>query len=314
MKTFWVSVLVALCVPTLAWAGGSSAGRLPVVASFSILGDMVREVGGDDVQVVVIVPPLGDPHTFEPSPKDARALGAAKVLVINVLGFESWMPRLIQAAGFGGLKLVASEGVRARELKDDDSGHEHEALAPSDVAVHGGTLDPHAWQDLGNGVVYVQNIARGLAQADPAHAAAYAARAQAYAARLKAADAQWRAQLASVPPDRRVLATSHDAFGYFGAAYGIQVLSVVGVSSEAEPSARVMADLVRQIRAHHIRALFLEHGSNARAIQQIAAETGVKTGGELFADTLDTPGHEASTYLGMFHWNTGLLLKAFTAR
>ncbi|HEX7386376.1 MAG TPA: zinc ABC transporter substrate-binding protein [Castellaniella sp.] len=313
MKKFWVGALVTLCMPAFAQAA-VAASPLPVVTSFSILGDMVREVGGDDVHVTVIVPPLGDPHTFEPSPKDARALGAAKVLVVNGLGFESWMPRLIQASGFGGLKIVASQGVHARELKDDDSGNEHEILAPAHAAVKGGTLDPHAWQDLSNGMLYVQNIAGGLSQADPTHAAAYEARAQAYVARLKTADTQWREQLASVPSDRRVLATSHDAFGYFGAAYGIRVLSVVGVSSEAEPSARVMADLVRQIRKHHIRALFLEHGSNTRAMNQIAAETGVKIGGELFADTLDTPGHKASTYLGMFRWNTGLLLKAFTAQ
>jgi zinc/manganese transport system substrate-binding protein len=273
---------------------------------------MVREVGGDDVRVTVVVPPLGDPHTFEPAPRDARALAEAKVLVVNGLGFESWMPRLVQAAGFSGRKIVASQGVRARELDDADT-DPHETPVPSDAAVHGGTLDPHAWQDLGNGVIYVRNIAQGLAQADPVHAAGYEARAQAYAARLRAADAQWRAQLAAVPAGRRVLATSHDAFGYFGAAYGIQVLSVVGVSSEAEPSARVMADLVRQIRAHRIRALFLEHGGNSRALEQIAAETGVKPGGELFADTLDVPGREASTYLGMFRWNTGLLLRAFTA-
>lgn len=290
------------------------AAPLRVVASFSILGDMVREVGGDDVSLTTIVGPLGDPHVFEPSPTDARALGAARVLVVNGLGFESWMPRLIAAAGFHGLRIVASQGVQPLELA---AGHEGEVpeteSAASGVSVHGGTLDPHAWQDLANGVRYVRNIAQGLVRADPAHAGNYEARAQAYIARLQAADRRWRSQLEAVPAARRILATTHDAFGYFAAAYGVQVLSVVGVASEAEPSAYAMAKLIREIRSHHVRALFLEHGSNSQMLTQVARETGVRLGGQLFADTLDVPGHPASTYLGMFEWNTRQLLRAFTA-
>ena len=308
--------------------------RLPVVASFSILGDIVREVGGDDIRLDVLVGPLSDAHTFEPTPKDARALGSARVLVVNGLGFESWMPRLVEAAGFKGHTIEASRGVQARRLDDEgeaaghgdaDHDHDHAAQAADDHdhdhghADHGhghdhGGVDPHAWQDLANGVIYARNIARGLADADPAHASAYQARAEAYVRKLRQADAQWRRQLESIPPARRVLATSHDAFGYFSAAYGIEVLSVVGLSSEAEPSARAMADLVQQIRAHHVRALFLEQGGNTRALQQVAAETGVQPGGVLYADTLDLPGHEASTYLGMFRWNTAQLLRAFEAQ
>ncbi len=275
--------------------GSTPDARLPVIASFSILGDMVREVGGDDIRLSVIVGPMSDAHTFEPTPRDARALGAARVLVINGLGFESWLPRLIEAAGFQGREIVATRGIEPLRL---DHGHDG--------------VDPHAWQNLANGVVYVQNIALGLAEADPAHASAYYARADDYIRRLRKADADWRRQLDAVPKERRVLATSHDAFAYFGAAYGIRVLSVVGLSGDAEPSAQSMAKLIQQIRQQSIRALFLEHGSNARLLQQIAAETGVQPGGTLYADTLDRPGHEASTYLGMFHWNTQMVLKAFT--
>lgn len=325
----WLAgTVLALCVvvgiaPSAAQAAGASEdGRLPVVASFSILGDIVREVGGDDIRLDVLVGPMRDAHTFEPTPKDARALGRARVLVVNGLGFESWMPRLVEAAGFKGRVIDASRGVQPRRLDDEDEAHGHGSAdhdhdhAGHDHAGHDhdhGGVDPHAWQDLANGVIYARNIARGLAEADPVHAAAYEARAEAYVRALQQADADWRQRLTAIPADRRVLATSHDAFGYFGAAYGIEVLSVVGLSSEAEPSARAMADLVTRIRAHHIRALFLEQGGNARALQQIAAETGVKPGGALYADTLDLPGHEASTYLGMFRWNTQQLLQAFQA-
>ena len=279
--------------------------RLSVVASFSILGDIVREVGGNDVRLDVLVGPMKDAHTFEPTPKDARVLGNAQVLVINGLGFESWMPRLAEASGFKGRTITASQGVQARHLDEEDGGHEHD----DDHAA----VDPHAWQNLANGMIYARNIAQGLAAADPAHAAAYQARAEAYVRTLQQADADWRQQLAAIPEDRRVLATSHDAFGYFGDAYGIEVLSVVGLSSEAEPSARTMADLVTRIRKHHIHALFLEQGGNTRALQQIAQETGVKPGGTLYADTLDAPGHAVSTYLDMFRWNTRQLLAAFGA-
>lgn len=309
--------------------GAAGDGRLPVVASFSILGDIVRQVGGDDVRLDVLVGPMRDAHTFEPTPKDARALGQARVLVVNGLGFESWMPRLVEAAGFKGRTIEASRGVQPRRLDDGEDGpedHAHEDHAHEEAdgggahadAGHGhdhdhGGVDPHAWQDLANGVIYARNIARGLADADPAHASAYQARAEAYVRKLRQADAEWRRKLDAIPAGRRVLATSHDAFGYFGAAYGIEVMSVVGLSSEAEPSARAMADLVARIRAHHVRALFLEQGGNARALRQVAAETGVKPGGALYADTLDLPGHEASTYLGMFRWNTEQLLQAFEA-
>lgn len=294
----------------------SQAAPLRVVASFSILADMVREIGGDDVHLDVLVGPMRDAHTFEPSPRDARALGEAQVLVVNGLGFESWMPRLLDAAGFKGRTVVASQGVTPRHLSEaeaaQDADHGRSGQDGHDHAHEAGAVDPHAWQDLGNGVLYAQNIAQGLAQADPAHESAYFARADAYVRQLRKADAQWRQQLSAVPEDRRVLATSHDAFGYLGAAYGIRILSLVGVSGAAEPSARAMADLLKQIRSQHIRAIFLEHGSNSQALQQLAVEAGVTLGGSLYADTLDLPGRPAATYLGMFRWNMQQLMQAFT--
>ncbi|WP_424264500.1 metal ABC transporter solute-binding protein, Zn/Mn family [Castellaniella sp.] len=295
---------------------------LRVVASFSILADMVRQIGGEDIHLDVLVGPMRDAHSFEPSPQDARALGDAQVLVVNGLGFESWMPRLLDAAGFTGRTVVASRGVTPRHLTEaeaqaaehDHEGHEDHGHEDHGHEGHGheaGAVDPHAWQNLSNGVQYAQNIAQGLAQADPARESAYFARADAYVHQLRKEDTQWRRQLAAVPPDRRVLATSHDAFGYLGAAYGIQILSLVGVSGEAEPSARAMARLLTQIRTRRIGALFLEQGSNSPALRQLANEAGVTLGGALYADTLDRPGHQASTYLGMFRWNAQQLLSAW---
>ena len=329
MRELWrhLGAGLALCLALGAAARAQEApaprapeARLRVVASFSILADMTREVGGDDIRLDVLVGPGRDAHTFEPSPKDARALGAAQVLVVNGLGFESWMPRLLEASGFKGRTVVASQGVAPRHLSEaeaarDEEGHEEHPHDEADAG-HGhgheaGSVDPHAWQDLGNGVQYVQNIAQGLARADPAHESAYFARADAYIRQLRKADAQWRQQLAAVPEERRVLATSHDAFGYFGAAYDIRILSLVGLSSEAEPSARAMADLLKQVRAQRVSAVFLEHGSGSQALRQVAAEAGVTLGGALYADTLDRPGQDASTYLGMFRWNTQQLLAAW---
>lgn len=294
-------VLCLLMVPALvmaqtvsAEASGGTAKPLRVVASFSILGDMVQVVGGPDIRLDVLVGPMQDGHGFEPSPRDARVLGAAQVLVINGLGFETWLPRLQEASGFAGLEVVASQGVHARMLND------------------GQEPDPHAWQDLRNGVQYVRNIAAGLAKADPAHASAYAARAQAYVQQLQQEDAQWRSALSAIPPSHRVLATSHDAFGYLGAAYDIRILSLVGISSQAEPSAKDMAALLQEIRTGHVRALFLEQGSMSAALKQIASEAGVSIGGTLYADTLSAKGGQAPSYLAMFRWNTQQLLTAFS--
>lgn len=302
-----------------------AAAPLRVVASFSILADMVRSVGGEDIHLDVLVGPLREAHVFEPGPSDVRTLGAAQVLIVNGLGFESWMPRLLEASGFQGETIVASRGVTPRRVM---AGEETEAApAPEtraaqetvpeagadsgpDEAAALGQIDPHAWQDLANGVQYVQNIAQGLADADPAHASAYFARADELIRAIRKTDAQWRRELAQVPEQYRVLATSHDAFGYLGDAYGIRILSLMGVSSEAEPSARAMADLLNQIRTLRVRAIFLEQGSNSRALQQLATESGVSLGGTLYADTLDKAGQPAAGYLGMFRWNTRQLLQA----
>ena len=224
-----------------AFGAAYAADPLPVVASFSILGDIVQEVGGADVKVSTLVGPDGDAHEYEPTPADAKKLAAAKVLFVNGLDFEAWLPRLVKASGFAGPTVVASQGVTPRKFaghgdehgdkhddKDHDHGHAHD---------HGGhhhhDADPHAWQNLANGVIYARNVADGLAAADPVHADAYRKRADAYIARVQAADAAVRKTFAAIPAERRKVVTSHDAFGYFGDAYGVSFIAAMGISTEA---------------------------------------------------------------------------------
>lgn len=307
-KYVFAIVLMALSLGCVHAQGVDADGRVRVVATFSILADMLREVGGDRIALTTIVGRDRSPHTFEPTPRDARALGDAQLLVRNGLGFESWLPRLLEASAFKGRDVVASTGVEplsldkeAGEAAHGDEDHDHLA----------GDIDPHAWQDLGNGAIYVRNIAEGLAQVDPSHAAEYRWRAQAYTDRLKVEDHLLREQLAAIPTEKRVMMTSHDAFGYFGRAYGLRLISIVGISSDAQPTARSIAALIEQIRAHHIHALFLENAVSPKLMEQIARETGVRIGGTLYSDALGPVGHEAGTYLGMFKWNAQQLLEAF---
>jgi zinc/manganese transport system substrate-binding protein len=275
-----------------------------VVASFSILGDMVRQIGGEHVELATLVGPDGDAHMFEPTPADAEKLAGARLLVVNGLDFESWLPRLVEASGFAGTTVVASEGVRPRSL-DEAEEHEH-----AGDGHHHGHHDPHAWQNLANGVIYARNIGRALAEADPAHAEDYRRASEAYASRLQDLDGEVRAGIAAIPAERRKVVTSHDAFGYFGDAYGITFIAPVGRSTEAEPSAFDVARIIDQIRQESISAVFVESISNTRMIEQIAQETGAAIGGALYSDALTGPDGDAPTYEKMFAWNVLQLTRA----
>ncbi|MBS7781411.1 zinc ABC transporter substrate-binding protein [Acidovorax sp. CCYZU-2555] len=285
----------------------AAPARLPVVASFSILADLTRQVGGERVDVTALVGADGDAHVFEPTPRQAGQLQQARVLVSNGLGFEPWLARLKRAAAFKGLEIVASQGIQPRALPasahGSDHGHKH-------AHAHAGTQDPHAWQDVRNAIVYVQNIARGLALADAPNADHYRARAADYVARLGALDARLRAQFAGVPAERRSVISTHDAFGYFAQAYGLRFIAVRGLSTESEPSARDMARLVKQVRDERIGALFLENISDPRLLQQLARETGATLGGRLHSDALSAPDGPAPTYIDMVQANAAVLLKA----
>jgi zinc/manganese transport system substrate-binding protein len=289
----------------LACAAGAvqAAGKpLEVVASFSILGDMVHQIGGDDVKVTTLVGPDGDAHTYEPKPSDAKRLATAKVLVVNGLSFETWLPALSKSAGYQGPVVVASTGVAARLFEEGGSEDRGQAGAPSEAG-HAHRLDPHAWQSLVNGRLYAQNIIAGLASADPAHADAYRQRGGDYLAKIDALQAVAEKTFAAIPAARRQVVTSHDAFGYFGDAYHVKFIPVAGVSTEAEPSAADMARIIEQVKREQVPAVFVENITNPRLAQQIAREAGAKVGGSLYSDALSKPGEPGATYLGMFEWN-----------
>jgi zinc/manganese transport system substrate-binding protein len=273
--------------------GGLAAaeGPLPAVATFSILADMVRSAGGDAVAVVELVPPDGDPHVYEPKPADLRAIARAKLLVENGLGLEGWMGRLSAAGGFRGVRVVAAQAVTPRSMTEGGK-----------IAI-----DPHAWQDPRNGVLYVRAIAEGLAKADPDRAAVHRQATARYIDAIGATDAWIAQQFAPIPKADRRLITTHDAFGYYGARYGIELLAAEGLSTEAEPSARAIATLVAQIRRERIRAVFLENMTDPRLARMLAQETGATLGGTLYSDALSPPDGPAPTYLAMLRHNTSLI-------
>jgi len=278
------------------------APPLPVVASFSILGDLVAQVGGPAVALTVLVGPGSDAHTHQPTPAQARATAAARVVFSHGLGFEGWMPRFLRSSGFKGTHVVVAEGLKALPVAGRGGhGHGH---------AHAHDADPHTWQNVQHALHHVRRIAEGLCAADAAGCAGYRTRAEATAQRLQALDAEIRAAWAAVPPAERKVISSHDAFGHYAAAYGVRLLAPQGISTEHEASAKGVAALVRQIKAERIRALFVESIADPRLIEQIGRETGVRPAGALFSDALSAPGGPAASYEALMRHNTRLMVQA----
>ena len=294
----------ALLRPLLVTPARAQEKTLKVVTSFTILADMVHQVGETRVAVRSLAGPNQDLHGFEPRPSDLQAVAQADVMVVNGLGLEGWAERIAKAAGFKGTAIVASKGVAA--LK---SGHKPGA-GHSHAGHNHGAFDPHAWQDIANARLYVENIRAGLATADPARAASYTAAAARYTAELTALDAEIRALLAPIPRPRRRAVTSHDAFAYFAAAYGIDMLAIAGTWRDSEPSARDLAALTAQVKRQNIRALFLENASNPAAPNALSSETGIKIGGQLYPDALTPPGGPADGYLRMMRHNATVIAES----
>ncbi|MDO5086753.1 MAG: metal ABC transporter substrate-binding protein [Comamonadaceae bacterium] len=310
MKRLTLSLLTAAL--TMGAACAASAEPLRAVATFSILGDLVRQVGGERVSVQTLVGPGVDAHVFQPTPAHARTLGQAQVVFVNGLGFEGWIDRLVQAAGYRGPRVVASQGVKTLAA-DGVHAHGHHGHAHDQGHDHG-PADPHAWQSVPNARRYVHNIADGLCAADAAGCPAYRANAERYGAQLTQLDADIRAAWQTVPRAARKVITSHDAFGYYAAAYGVRFMAPQGVSTESEPSAKDVARLVRQIKSEKIKALFVEQLSNPRLLEQIARETGVQPAGALYSDALSPANGPAATYVDMMRHNTQALVKAVQGR
>jgi zinc/manganese transport system substrate-binding protein len=294
LRTCLAVLGLATWVMTAAPAGAQDKVR--VVATFSILADLAKNVGGDAVEVASLVGPNGDAHAYAPSPADAKRLADARLVLVNGLGFEGWIDRLVKASGTKAQVVAASKGVRPRQMQDEH-GRDH------------GTSDPHAWQSVANAKIYVANIRDALVKADPAGKATYEANAAAYLAKLDALDSDIKATIAAIPAARRKIITTHDAFGYFAAAYGMQFIAPQGISTEAEVSARDVAKIIRQVKAQKIPAVFMENVTDPRLMQRIAEESGAKIGGKLYSDALSEPSGPAPTYIDMMRNN----LKQFSA-
>lgn len=290
----------ALLAAALCCSAAAQAAPLEVVTSFSILGDFIRQVGGERVRVHALVGEDGDTHAFQPRPSDARRIGGAGLVVANGLGFDDWLLRLARSSGYRGEVAVASTGVATIAMAENDDGHGHDHAA----------VDPHAWQDVRNAQRYVANIASALTAADPAGAASYRANTERYRAELEALDAELRAKIASLPAERRKVVSSHDAFGYFAHAYGLRFLAPVGVSNNAEPTAQGVARLIRQLKTEKVPAVFLENVADPRLIERIRAESGARIGGTLYSDALSAAGGPAPDYAALMRHNTRTLVEA----
>jgi len=284
--------LAALCL-TLVWCTQAAAAPVRVVVSFSILEDIVHQIGGGEVAVTSLIGPDSDAHVFEPNPDQARLLAEAQLFVVNGLGFEGWLTRLTRSAQFGGVVVTATDGVAP--ITNTEPGRA--SYVP----------DPHAWQDPRNVIIYADNIARALAATDPAQADLYRQRFQNYRGELEALDRQARRELEGVPAEKRRVITSHDAFAYYGKAYGVTFLAAEGLNTDSEPSAKSLAELIRQIRREGIKALFLENISDPRLVEQLGRDTGMVPGPPLYSDALSRPNGPAPTYIRMIEYNTAAL-------
>lgn len=292
------SLILALGLAAACLAAPASAKTLKIVASFSVLADVVHEIGGQSVEVKSLVGPNGDPHEFEPSPTDAKTLKTADLVFVSGEGLEGWMERLITASGYAGKPVVVSDGIKTRTMEEDGQM----------------LTDPHVWNSPVNVEIWVANIEKALETADPTSAAHFKANAERYTAKLKALNVEAHRKLDDVAQSDRKILTSHDAFGYFGAEYGVTFLAPIGLSTETEASAADVAKLIDQIKAEKVKAYFFENSNDSRLVKQIAQATGAAPGGELFVESLSPADGPAPTYLKMFSHNLALISAALAQR
>lgn len=334
MKIRKSAAALGLAAASLLAGSPASAEALKVVATFSIIADYARQVGGERIVLTTLVGPGSDAHVYEPRPADAAAIGHADLVLANGLNFEGFLQRLVQASDSKAQVVTLTQGVKTLRnagedrhghghahdhAHDHEHGHDHKHDHGHDdghshEGHHHGPDDPHAWQSASNAQIYVKNIADAFCKADAAGCGAYRANAQAYTQRLRALDAELKAAVAQIPKDRRTIITSHDAFGYYGQAYGFRFLAPQGLSTDAEASASDVAALVTQIRQQKAAALFTESISNPRLIRQISEETGLAQGGQLYSDSLSDANGPAATYIDMMRHNTETIRKAILGK
>ena len=312
LRSVFVISSLFLAAPVAAQEGKP----ISVVATFSIIGDMVKRVGGDAVKLTTLVGPGGDAHIYQPTPADAASLSKADVLIMNGLDFEGWIKRLIQASESKAVTTIATRGVLPLKADEhEDEGHDkhdkHDDKKSDDHAGHDhGAFDPHAWQSIQNAIIYVDNITNALAKAAPVNATYFYKNRAEYVSELRALEAQIKKLVQTIPPEQRTVVTSHDAFGYFAETYGLSFVAPQGLSTESEASAQEVANLIQQIRKEKISAVFIETITDNRLLEQIASETGASIGGTIFSDALSPASGPASTYLKMMRHNTITIAKA----
>ncbi|MCZ7448017.1 zinc ABC transporter substrate-binding protein AztC [Agrobacterium rhizogenes] len=324
-KAFRLATCASLLTLSPVLMAQASAAELKVVASFSIIADFAKNVGGDRVEITTLVGPDGDAHVYEPRPADAVAVSKAGVVLVNGLEFEGFLKRLIDTSGTKAPVVELTKGVQPLKLSDEpvghahpeaeeeghdhkaeEAGHKHQTAEAHDhdhEGHHHGEYDPHAWQSINNAEIYVKNIAGAFCEVDKAGCATYTANSEAYIAKLAALNEKVKTEIAAIPPEKRVIITSHDAFGYFEHAYGLNFLAPEGISTESEASAADVAKLVDQVKHDKASAIFVENITDKRLINQIASETGLKVGGTLYSDALSTADGPAATYIDMVNHN-----------
>ena len=323
LTSITAAVALTLSVPSTSWADAP----IPVVATFSVLGDMVKRIGGEHISLTTLVGADGDTHVYQPTPQAARVVAEADVLFINGLGFEGWLERLVEAAPFVGSLVVTTTGIEPiafgghedeheeghEEDHEDEHEEEHEEGHEEEAGEHHGdhgAFDPHAWHSFTNAIVYANNIAAGLAQADPANAGSYYRNHQIFVNEIRTLKSEADLLMAALPINKRTVVTPHDGFGYFADLYNLRFEAPQGLSTESEASAADVAKLIMLIRKQEISAVFIESITDNRLMQQIANETGAVIGGKLYSDALSNEDEPASTYLDMMRHNTETLSQA----
>ncbi|HWK67556.1 MAG TPA: zinc ABC transporter substrate-binding protein AztC [Rhizobiaceae bacterium] len=306
LKTLRLATLVSVITLTSLAATAAEAEGLKVVASFSIIGDFARNVGGERIDLTTLVGPDGDAHVYEPRPADASTMAGAQVVLVNGLGFEGFLSRLVETSGTTATVVELTKGVAPLKIREGDEHHDGD----HEEHHHHGDYDPHAFQSIANAKIYVKNIADAFCVADAAGCDIYRANAATYTAKLDTAEAEVKEAIASIPQDKRVIITSHDSFGYFEHAYGLTFLAPEGISTEAEASAADVAKLIRQVREDRASAIVLENITNPRLVEQIASETRLKIGGTLYSDALSSPDGDAATYLDLMRHNVSTIKRA----
>lgn len=284
---------------TLLLGSNSFAAPTKVVASFSILADLVKNIGGDYVSVTTIVGPNEDAHVYQPTPLDSIMISEADLVIINGLGFEGWIERLIKASGFRGTPVIASQGVGSLKARGNPL---HKTQSHID--------DPHAWHSVPAVMKYVDNISRALAQFDPLHAEVYHKNATAYKQRLRFLDEWIRDEIGRISESKRKVISAHDAFQYFSAEYKVEFLSPVGVSTEAEATPEAIKKLIDLIRKEGIQRIFVENITNERQMHIIQESTGARIGGILYSDALSAAEDPAPDYISLMRHNVALIVEA----